>query len=985
MLTSNSEPLRLAFFPNDLAGSDRIYAMLREVSDGSVVTELWSDLSEGIDALKAKPPDVVLVGVTGTDSGAQTAFKQLSANVDLFPVVLLSESEDAALALQGIQAGAQDFLTASDMDGHRLIRAVRFARERGRVRLALRKSEAQKDAILDTALDCILSGQGAPTFTGYVRDITERQQTEDALRSSEARYQRIAANVPGMVYQFVLHPDGSFAFPFISEGSRELCGIEPAAITADPLLLIDIIHPDDRPGFDASIAASAQSLQPWKWVGRFLPHDSGAYRWIEGASRPQRETNGDILWDGLLVDASHRKEAEVELRAAKEEAEAATIAKSQFLATMSHEIRTPMNAVIGMTGLLLDTDLSPEQHEYAQIIQDSGDALLTIINDILDYSKIEAGQLELEQQPFDLRDVLEASLDLVATRAAEKGLELACVLQPDTPEAVRGDVTRLRQILVNLLSNAVKFTEQGEVILTLQSVPLTMDRYDLHFTVRDTGIGIPEDRLDRLFRSFSQVDSSTTRRYGGTGLGLVICKRLTEIMGGRIWVESAVGQGSTFHVVIPLEITTPVHAAPEPGTLHLAGRSLLIVDDNPTNRQILTLQARSWGMLSEECESGAEALTRLRRGERFDIAILDIQMPDMDGITLAREIHRLCGPETMPLVGLSSVTQRLAELDGAGFNTMLTKPIKQSQFFNVLAQLFSVLTPSPEAAHTASPFDSTLGQRLPLRILIAEDLVVNQKLLHLLLGKFSYRADTAANGQEVLEALERQPYDLILMDVQMPEMDGLEATQRIRIDLPAERQPRIVALTANAMREDQEACLAVGMDDYLSKPVHPASLRMALSRSGEWAQKRNRNVSPGTSAVSPPVPVPIPADPPAFTAASPSLESVFDPVMLAELRSMRDILPELIALFQSEVRVRLDSIRTAVEQGDAEQLRQLAHGVRGAAGNMGGRSLAAICSQLESIGRAGTVDGAAALLPEVEQHYEELCRALEQEQSLSDE
>jgi len=1070
MPISNLEPVHLLFLTNHLTGSERIDSMLRAAAGTDVAIDIRTNRTADIEALTAAMPDVLLVGVTATDTSAQAASELLVACAPRIPVVLLSEVDDDALALQAMQAGAQDFLVVHDLDGHRLLRAVRFALERGRVRQALRKSEAHKDAILDTALDCIIGmdhkggimewnqaaertfgwkraavlgrelasviiperfreshrhglahllatgespvmdqrlelpalradgsefpveltitsvrAQDEPIFMGYLRDITERERTENALRVSEARYQRIAANVPGMVYQFVLHPDGSIAFPFVSEGSRELCGLEPSRIIADPMALIETMHPEDREEFTTSVAESARTLTPWKWAGRYLHHQTHLWRWIEGASRPQREPNGDILWDGLLLDITHRKLAETELRTAKEEAEAATVAKSQFLATMSHEIRTPMNAVIGMTGLLLDAELSPEQREYAQIIQDSGDALLTIINDILDYSKIEAGHLELEQQPFDLRDVVEASLDLIATRAAEKGLELAYVLQPDTPEAVRGDVTRLRQILVNLLSNAVKFTEQGEVILTLQSAPVTADLYELHFTIRDTGIGIPADRMDRLFRSFSQVDSSTTRRYGGTGLGLVICKRLCELMGGRLWVESIVEQGSTFHVLLPLPVTAPVHAAPEPSSLHLEGRSLLIVDDNPTNRQILTLQARSWGMLSEESASAEEALTRLRQGERFDIAILDIQMPDMDGIALAREIHKLCGPQTMPLVGLSSVTRRLAEFEGAGFSTMLTKPIKQSHLFNVLAQVFSTLPAPPQAHLAASPFDVTLGQRLPLRILMAEDLVVNQKLLHLLLGKFGYRSDTAANGLEVLKALERQPYDLILMDVQMPEMDGLEASRRIHLDLPPERRPRIVALTANAMREDQEACMTAGMDDYLAKPIHPAALRSALIRSGEWTQKRGENrTTQGTAVSAAPGTAPLPAEP---VVSSPviSSEGIIEPVMLAELRSMRDILPELIVIFRSEVRTRLDAMRGAVESGDAEQLRQLAHGIRGAAGNMGGRSLAAVCAALEQIGRAGTVEGAAPLLPETETLFEQLCGALEYEQSLSEE
>ena len=1093
MIMSTSEPIHVLFLAGGLTGSDGIRAMLHDAGGILVLPESPSDPSSGLDALNTQRSTVLLLGVDPTPDGTQRALETVSAYAALAPIVLLSETDDDVFALRVIQAGAQDFLVTSGLQAHRLQRAVRFAAERGRVREALRRSEAHKDAILDTALDCIIgmdheglviewnlvaertfghrredvlgrelagiivperlreshrkglahflaTGEGpvidkrvelpalrangsefpveltitcvsvrdTPLFTGYLRDISERRQTEDALRESETRYQRIAANVPGMVYQFVLHPDGSVAFPFASEGSRELYGIEPADITANPMLLIGIIHPDDQEAFELSVAESARTLEPWKWAGRFKHHRTGMYRWVEGASRPQQEPDGDILWDGLLVDITHRMEAEAELRDAKEKAEAATVAKSQFLATMSHEIRTPMNAVIGMTGLLLDTELSAEQHEYAQIIQDSGDALLTIINDILDYSKIEAGQLELEQQPFDLRDVLEASLDFVATRAAEKGLELAYVLHPDTPEAVRGDVTRLRQILVNLLSNAVKFTEQGEVVLTLHSVPLTADRCELHFSVRDTGIGIPADRMDRLFRSFSQIDSSTTRRYGGTGLGLVICKRLCEIMGGHIRVESVAGEGSTFHAVLPMEIASPVHVALEPGTLNLDGRRLLIVDDNPTNRQILTLQAQSWGMISKESASGEEALTRLRQGEQFDIAILDIQMPDMDGITLAREIHRQCGPDVMPLVGLSSVTRRVAEFEDAGFSRMLTKPIKQAQLYHVLAQVFSTLLPESDSHPTASPFDPTLGQRLPLRILMAEDLAVNQKLMQILLGKFGYRADSAANGLEVLQALERQAYDLILMDVQMPEMDGLEASRRIRRDLPSERQPRIVALTANAMREDEEICLAAGMDDYMAKPINPVTLRSALIRSGEWARDRTgeRSSHAPTSSTAPasvpppasPAAVPPPAseltpESPASVALSeppvaadlPSAEPVLDPATLAELRSMRDILPELIEVFQSEVRVKLDKMLAAVNEADPVQLGQLAHAVRGAAGAMGGRGLAAACYRLEQLGRSGTVEGALALLPEVEALFEQLCQALQAELELSDE
>ncbi len=811
-------------------------------------------------------------------------------------------------------------------------------------------------------------------------DITERERTRRALQASEARYQRIAANVPGMVYQFVLHPDGAVDFPFVSEYSRELFGIAPERVTAQPTYLIESIHPDDRPSFDRSVVESARTLLPWKWEGRFRRAD-GEYRWIEGASRPAREANGDIVWDGLLVDITARKQSEEELRQARDEAEAATRAKSQFLATMSHEIRTPMNAVIGMTGLLLDTPLAPAQQEFVQVIRDSGDALLTVINDILDFSKIEAGQMEIEQQPFDLRECVESALDLVAGRAAEKGLELACLIAPDAPLTVVGDVTRVRQILVNLLSNAVKFTQEGEVVVSVSAAPLSDGPHGIRLDVRDTGIGIPPDRMDRLFRSFSQVDASTTRRYGGTGLGLVISKRLCEMMGGQVWAESTVGRGSTFHVVLPMPVSPHAPFAQDhPDEEILEGRRLLIVDDNETNRQILCLQAESWRMEAHACATGAEALGLLRAGEHFDIAILDIQMPDMDGITLAEEIRRFCGDRTPPLVGLSSVGARLSEVAQGGFAQMLTKPIKQSPLYNVLVGALSE-RPRARDASPAEPaanrpaFDADLGKQMPLRILVGEDLAVNQKLMQALLAKFGYRADVAGNGLEVLQALERQQYDLVLMDVQMPEMDGLEASRQIHRRF-GDRRPRIAAFTANAMREDRALCIAAGMDDYAAKPVKPETLREILVRCGEWLQGREAGRRQG--ADKPPAAEGHPA-PPDTTAdgSHSSVEEIIDPVFRNDLLSMRDLLPELVATFRRDVGSRLDDILTAVAGGDPAVLATAAHAVKGAAGNIGGSRLAALCRALEEKGKAGTVEGAGALLPDVEAEFEKLCAALE--------
>ena len=791
------------------------------------------------------------------------------------------------------------------------------------------------------------------------RDTVEARAAE--LRQSQEQFRSaFDGAATGMA---MLTPDGRFTR--VNRPLCEMVGYTEAELLA--MCFADLTHADDRVGDAAAVAdLLAGRVLTYQREKRYL-HKNGQVVWVQVNVSLIRDAAGaphHVV--SQVLDVSTRKWAEQALRQATQAAEAASRAKSEFLANMSHEIRTPMNGIIGMTDLLLESDLSPDQRESLGLVKSSADALLTVINDILDFSKIEAGKLDIDPVPFSLREAVGDTLKSLAIRAHAKGLELACDIRPEVPDLALGDAHRLRQVLTNLVGNAVKFTEEGEVVVRAEWAGADGDGDRVRFSVTDTGIGITPEKLRSVFEAFTQADGSTTRKYGGTGLGLTICQRLVELMGGRVWAESEVGKGSTFFFEVRLgrargSIERVIHIPAD-----LNGLPVLIVDDNATNRRVLSETVRHWGAKPTSVGSGPEGMAELRwaadHGTPFALLLLDGMMPGMDGFMVAEQIGREPALAGTTILMLTSADRQgdAARCRDLGVAAYLVKPVKPTELNRAIAAALPN-SPAPlsldgKPASPASKIGPSVERTIrPLNVLVAEDNVVNQRVVLRLLQKYGHSVTVAADGRLALTAFEKAAFDLVLMDVSMPEMDGFEATQAIRDrEKVTGKHTPIVAMTAHAMKGDRERCLAAGMDDYVSKPVERAELMRVLA----WA------------AGSPVVPEP---DAPPAAERPPALDRR---AALQRLGGDEELFADVVGVFLGDAPRMLADLRQFVAVGDMAGVQRTAHGLKGAAGYVGGKPATVAAEHLEQIGAAARLADAPRALDALSHEIDRLSAAL---------